>query len=119
MPKSSQPFLGGPPVSFAEAYPDIGAFTIEISQGDLVWGASDALGAARSFSPENPPPPVVACINRLCRDGGFNLDTYLSQANGALPWTLDQTFRCNGHEGRANGRSCSNAFRVKMHFEPK
>jgi hypothetical protein len=118
MPKASQPFLGSTAVSFAEAFSNIGAFSIEVRQGDLIWGSANALGATGQFTQDHPPPPTVPCINRLCSGGGLDLQTYLQQANGSLPWSLEQTFRCGGHEG-SQGRSCFNAFRVQMRFEPK
>ncbi len=118
MGKDTRPFLAGTPTSFAKAFPNIGNFAIEVVQGDGVWGPSNTLGATRTYTNAAPPPPVIPCINRRCREGGLNIEAYVAQANDHLPWALKDTFRCNGHEGRQR-RRCSNSFNVSMRFEPK
>ena len=118
MTRDSRPFLTGTPTQFGDAVPNIGRFTIDVVQGDAIWARSTALGATRTYNANSPPPPIIPCINPRCRGGGLNIETFVTHANNHLPWSMDESYPCNGHEGRQR-RSCTNTFKITMRFEPK
>jgi hypothetical protein len=120
---TTRPFLGEAKATFAEAYPHIGSFRIEIDQGDAVWGATAPGYRTSVFTQSSPPPPVIGCSNSRCRQGGLQLQNLIPYSGSQLPYNYEEKFPCNGHEGspkgRRIGRSCMNRFHVKMHFEAK
>lgn len=120
---TTRPFLGGMEGTFSQAFPHIGQFKIEVDQGDAVWGEAVPGYFSSVFTANHPPPPVIGCSNRLCQQGGLRIEALIPGPASEYPYSYENIFRCNGHEGspkgRRIGRSCMNSFRVKMHFEAK
>jgi len=115
------PFLGGRPVPFREAFPNIGDFRIEIEQDCWNFHTLPKWQRTLIFTPSHPPPETVRCVNPRCQQGGLLLRNYLYTAdmrNG--PWKFEETFSCHGHEGspqgRRIGRPCDVAWKVMMDF---
>jgi hypothetical protein len=62
-------------------------------------------------------PRYERCINRLCQQGGLDLQQLILFGSTAEPATI----KCSGHEGspqgRRKGRNCDNFFRVTISIE--
>ena len=118
---ATESFLGGKRVPFHQAFPNIGKFSIRVEQDIFGFHTQDSWRRVQVYTPEHPPPPVVACINPRCQQGGLDLQSFIYTADQNGPWEYKQTFHCNGHEGspkgRRIGRSCDNSFKLTMKFE--
>lgn len=121
---ATRPFLGSQPVPFRQAFPNIGKFSIRIEQDIFGFHTQGAWQRVQNYTPDQPPPEIVACINPRCKQGGLDLRAFIYTADGRTgPLELEETFHCHGREGSLKGRRigdpCDNSFKATMKFEAR
>lgn len=117
----TRPFLGGEPVSFHEAFPNIGEFRITIEQDHWDFHGLKPYMKKLTYTPKNPPPETIQCVNPRCQQGGLLMRNYIYTADTRKSaWQFEDILSCNGHEGspkgRHIGRRCDVAWKVIMDF---
>ena len=113
------PWLGGKPVSFREAYPQIAQYRVEVTQDP--WGYHCQHDWQRTSVYTNGLPSTIRCANPRCQQGGLDLQVYIDTM--VCSRTRESAFQayCRGHEGSPKGRRkgapCDNRFDLKIELE--
>ena len=106
--------------SFAEAFPQIEDFRIEIKEsGSGVEGQY----RVQTFTAANPPGEFTDCSNPVCYNGGFRIGSIIRDMVSKGETEHETRGRCQGYEGSAKGkkryRDCVNFFRIKVSLKYK
>ena len=114
----SSPFFHlGKRATFAEAFPSIETFRVEVSETDI----SDVPNkhvVAVTYDGLHPPRPYFDCHNPLCYNGGVNLQEILQEVVSRGQMSARRTVMCQGYEGSPKGRRrdgpCDHRFDVAV-----
>jgi hypothetical protein len=109
----SEPFLGTV-ASFRQAYPEVRTLKLEVSHRGNVAHESQR----RRVYSESRLPSKIPCPNPLCREGGYDLNTFLITLTLGRATSYQDTWWCNGREGspRTRGRRypCMNSAEMSI-----
>lgn len=104
----------GNPISFEEAFPEIGEIKIEGTEGDIMQGNKILMNKA-NFG--------IRCSNSLCNEGGYEpeLQNVISLMNRNKETSKEEIIMCKGHEnmGRSHSRRCMNNMSIKIEIKYK
>jgi hypothetical protein len=108
-------FLFAKKASFAEAFPDVAAITVEVDEYGS--GTKNYLSAPtrRVYSSVG---EFVDCSNPHCYGGGISVGNLVREIVRKRKTEGETSGGCRGHEGSARGRRlsrpCINTFKVKV-----
>jgi hypothetical protein len=103
--------------SFAEAFPTIADFRIEVAEsGDAIWGRES--NGKRVYTKTNPPGEYHNCSNSSCYNGGIAIGGIVRSMVAKGETHSKESAICQGYEGSPKGRRqyrrCLHHFTVEV-----
>ena len=100
--RHGDPVFGGPAVSFAEAFPEVADFRMEVEERTV--GGGQPLRKYTYSMQHLPPGRYLACSNPVCRRGGLPVIYVLQDAVRAKETEREESVSCVGVEGIGEGK---------------